>query len=127
LNDKTVAVLGLAFKPDTDDIRYSPAMDIIDMLINKGARVKAYDPQAMIKAKNVYKKNQRVTFGKSLYDTVKGVQAVVIVTDWDEFRYMDLVKLIKLMKHPIIVDGRNMFDPAKMKTAGFIYKSIGRN
>lgn len=120
---KTIGVLGLAFKPNTDDMRNAPSIDIIQHLEQEGARVKAYDPVAIANAKKLL---NNVEFGKDIYDTAKGCDALVIVTEWDEFRKMDLKKIRKLLTHPILIDGRNLFDPKKMEEEGFVYKSVGR-
>lgn len=123
LRGKTVAVLGLAFKPDTDDMRYAPSIEIISALQKEGAIVRAYDPQSAHRARLVLK---NVHYAKNPYDAMKGADCAVIVTEWEEFRKLDLKRAAKLLKHPIIIDGRNMFDPAAMKKAGFVYRSMGR-
>lgn len=123
IRGKTVGILGLAFKPNTDDMRYAPSLDIIKYLKEKEAKIKVYDPISMSKAKPVL---SGVKFCKDAYETAKGCDILVIVTEWDEFKKLDLNKIKKLLKHPIIVDGRNIFDPKKMKAMGFIYKGIGR-
>ncbi|MDD5258641.1 MAG: UDP-glucose/GDP-mannose dehydrogenase family protein [bacterium] len=123
LKNKTIGVLGLAFKPETDDLRFAPAIDIIKSLQAEGAKIKAYDPIAMSKARKVL---PGVKYGQNAYEVAKGSDLLVIVTDWNEFKELDLGRIKKLLKTPIIVDGRNIYDPAKMKKLGFIYKSIGR-
>lgn len=123
VNGKTIAVLGLSFKPNTDDIRNAPSIDIIQALQKEGARIRAYDPQAMENAKGVLK---NIYFGKDAYETMKNADAVIILTEWDEFKKLDLNKAKKLLTHPIIIDGRNMFDARDMEADGFVYKSIGR-
>ena len=123
LKDKTIGVLGLAFKPNTDDMRNAPSIDIIHHLEKEGARVKAYDPVAMDNAKAIM---NHVHFEKNIYDVAKGSDALIIVTEWDEFKKMDLKRIRKLLTHPIVIDGRNIFDPEKMDSEGFVYKSIGR-
>jgi UDPglucose 6-dehydrogenase len=123
LKDKTVGVLGLAFKPNTDDIRSAPAIDFIRMIQAEGARVRAYDPQAMEKSASVLK---NVTLCKNPYEVAQGCDALVVTTEWDEFRNLDLARLKTELAHPTIIDGRNVFDPTKMKALGFTYKSIGR-
>ena len=120
---KTIGVLGLSFKPNTDDIRSAPSIDIINSLKEAGARVKVYDPQAMKKAKAIL---NGVRFCKDAYDVAKGSDAVIIVTEWHEFEVMDLGRIKKLMKNRLIIDGRNIFEPEKMKKLGFKYISIGR-
>ncbi|MDP2910901.1 MAG: UDP-glucose/GDP-mannose dehydrogenase family protein [Candidatus Omnitrophota bacterium] len=124
IKDKTIGVLGLAFKPNTDDMRFAPSIDIINSLIGSGARIKAYDPQALEKARIVLK---GVDFCKDPYDTAKGSDALLILTEWDEFKAMELSRIKKLLKNPLIIDGRNMFDPVKMKKLGFKYVSMGRS
>ncbi len=123
LNGKTIGILGVAFKPNTDDIRCAPAIDIMKMLQGEGAKVKAYDPKAMDHAKKIL---PNVEFCKNSYDVAKGSDALVVMTEWDEFRKLNLTKIKKLLNHPIIIDGRNMFDPKKMKKMGFKYTSVGR-
>jgi len=123
LKDKTIGVLGLAFKPNTDDMRNAPSIDIIEYLENEGATVKVYDPVAMPNAKTHL---NHVVYGKDIYDTAKGCDALIIVTEWDEFKEMDLKRIRKLLTHPILIDGRNIFDPKKMSEEGFVYKSVGR-
>ncbi|MBI1979715.1 MAG: UDP-glucose/GDP-mannose dehydrogenase family protein, partial [Elusimicrobia bacterium] len=123
LQGKKIGVLGLAFKPNTDDMRLAPSIDIIHMLQERGAKIQAYDPIAVPNAKKVI---QNVTFQNSLYAAVKGCDCVVILTEWDEFKKMDLKKVKKLMGHPTIIDGRNIFKPEEMAKLGFHYSSIGR-
>jgi len=123
LKDKSIGVLGLAFKPDTDDMRFAPSIDIIDSLTAAGARVRAYDPRAMEKAGNILK---GVTFCKDVYEAAKESDALLILTEWREFKDMNLSRVKKLLKNPLIIDGRNIFDPAKMHKLGFKYISIGR-
>lgn len=123
IKDKTIGILGLSFKPDTDDIRNSVAMDIAKMLISAGARLKAYDPKAMPKASAELK---GVKFCNDPYEAARKANCLLIMTEWDEFKRLDLEKIKKLLSHPVIVDGRNIFGPAKMKNMGFIYKCIGR-
>jgi UDPglucose 6-dehydrogenase len=120
---KTIGVLGLAFKPNTDDMRFAPSIDIINSLIRNGAKIKAYDPQAMEKAKGVLK---GVTFCKDPYETARSSEALLILTEWDEFKAMKLNRVKRLLRNPLIIDGRNIFDPAKMRKLGFKYISIGR-
>lgn len=123
LNNKTLGVLGLAFKANTDDMRYAPSIDIIQMLQSEGAKIQAYDPQAMERSKSIFK---NVKYTADSYAAVKGSDALVILTEWDEFRQLDLKKVKKIMKSPVIFDGRNLFDPKEMKKLGFQYYSIGR-
>lgn len=123
VKDKTIAVLGLAFKPNTDDMRLAPSLEIIRPLQAEGARIKAYDPQAMEKAKELL---PGVEFCSDAYAAAKDAEALIICTEWDEFRRLDLEKIRSLMAQPIVLDGRNIFDPSKMKAMGFVYKSVGR-
>ncbi len=123
LRDKTVGVLGLAFKPNTDDMRFAPSIEIIEELQAAGARVRAFDPHAMGKAKGLIKD---VEFCKDAYDVCKGSDCLAILTEWSEFKEMDLKKVKKLLRQPVIVDGRNMFDPKTVRALGFRYYSMGR-
>ena len=124
LPNKTVGILGLAFKPDTDDIRYAPALDIISILRKEGVDIRVYDPAAMPKAKGIFKTG--VKFCKDAYDAAKGSDCIVIATEWNEFKELDLKKIKKLMRQPVIVDGRNIYDPKEVKNLGFKYAGIGR-
>ncbi|MCG3175557.1 MAG: UDP-glucose 6-dehydrogenase TuaD [Candidatus Omnitrophica bacterium] len=123
VNGKTLAVLGLAFKPNTDDMRFAPSIDIITSLQAQGAKIRAYDPHAMERAKDCLKD---VTYAKDAYTCAKGADALLVLTEWNEFKELDLVKLKKLLKQPVVLDGRNIYDPAKMKRLGYRYASIGR-
>lgn len=123
LKAKTIGVLGLSFKPDTDDIRYAPAMDIVKFIKHEGAKVRTFDPQAMAKAK---KELDNVKFCKDVYDAARGCDCLVIITEWNEFKELDFKRLKKLLKRPMIIDGRNIYDPKKMKRLGFKYIGIGR-
>jgi len=123
LKGKTIGILGLAFKPNTDDIRSSIAVDLINMLQMEGAKIKAYDPKAMDKAKLVLK---NVMFCKNAYDTAKGSDCLVILTEWAEFMELDFAKVKKLLQQPFIVDGRNMYDLNMLKKLGFNCVGIGR-
>ena len=123
IKGKTIAVLGLSFKPNTDDMRYAPSLDIIKILQSEGAKIKAYDPQAMDKARLCIK---GVQYCKDAYSAVKDVDCLVLLTEWNEFREIDLVKVKKMMRIPLVVDGRNIWDPKKMKKLGFRYFCVGR-
>lgn len=123
LNGKNIGVLGLAFKPNTDDLRFAPSLELIKKLQGEGAHIKAYDPQAMTKAKLLLK---NVKFCKNIYDLAKGCDAIIIVTEWDEFKEMDLKKVKKLIKKPVIIDGRNIYDKKTIEAMGFKYVSMGR-
>ena len=120
---KTIAVLGLTFKPNTDDMRDAPALDIIPRLQAEGARVRAFDPAGMGEAKALL---ENVEYADGPYQTLEGADAVAIVTEWDEFRALDLERLKTLMNTPIMVDMRNIYPPEEMTAAGVEYYSIGR-
>lgn len=124
LKGKRVAALGLAFKGGTDDIRESPAIDVIELLLNEGVTVVAYDPAAMDRAKEVMA--DRITYAESPYDACMGADALLLLTEWPEFSELDLVRLRSALKYPIVVDGRNLFDPGQMADLGFQYHSVGR-
>ena len=123
LKDKKIGVLGLAFKQNTDDVRMSPAIDLCQRLQKEGALLRVHDPKAMDKAKAMLKD---VTFVDDMNAVADGCDALVIATEWDEFKKLDLDRTRKALSHPILFDGRNLFDPAEMEKLGFIYKSIGR-
>jgi UDPglucose 6-dehydrogenase len=123
LKDKKIGVLGLAFKQNTDDVRMSPAIELCHRLQKEGAILRVHDPKAMDKAKAVL---QNVTFVDDMNDVAEGCDALVIATEWDEFKRLDLGRARKALTHPILFDGRNLFDPQEMEQLGFIYKSIGR-
>lgn len=121
---KTIGFLGLAFKPQTDDIRESPALEIARKLIELGAKLRTYDPQAMPNAKQVLKKNTK--YCRSPYEAARRAHCLVIATDWSEFKQLDFRRIKKLLLHPTIIDGRNMLKPQQMKKLGFVYRSVGR-
>jgi UDPglucose 6-dehydrogenase len=125
LRGKKLAVLGLAFKDGTDDIRESPAIGIIEVLLKEGAHVRVYDPAAVANAKKVLP-TDRVSYAKDSYDAATGSDALLILTEWKEFASLDLPRLKKLLKYPIVIDGRNLYEPSLMASAGIIYHSIGR-
>jgi UDPglucose 6-dehydrogenase len=124
LKGKTIAVWGLAFKPKTDDMREAPAIPIIKALLEKGAKVQAHDPEAMPTAKGLFKSG--VTYTSRNYEALKGADGLAILTEWQEFREPDFQKMRKLLKNPVIFDGRNIYQPEQMKALGFTYYSIGR-
>jgi UDPglucose 6-dehydrogenase len=124
LKGKTIALWGLAFKPRTDDMREAPAITIVEKLVAAGAKVQAFDPEAMKVAKGIF--GTRITLADGSYEALKGADALAIVTEWSEFREPDFVKMRKLLKSPVIFDGRNIYSPATMKEQGFTYFSIGR-
>jgi UDPglucose 6-dehydrogenase len=124
LKGKRVGVWGLAFKPRTDDMREAPAIPVIRGLLARGAKVQAFDPEARDVAKRIF--GSKVTYSRSAYDAVKGVDALLVVTEWNEFREPDFKKIKRLMRTPVIFDGRNIFNPQQIRELGFTYGSIGR-
>jgi len=125
LRGKKLAVLGLAFKADTDDIRESPAMSVIEALLEEGAQVRAYDPAAMDKAKGAIL-TKGIEYASDPYDAANGCDALLVLTEWKEFATLDLARMRSLLKYPIVIDGRNLYEPSRMAEAGLIYYSIGR-
>ena len=123
LEGKTFGVLGLAFKPNTDDLREAKSIKVINSLLEKKAKIKAYDPVAMENAKKII---PNVTYCKNAYEAAEKADGLIIITEWNEFKFLNLDKVKKLMKNPIIFDGRNIYDPNKLKRLGFRYISIGR-
>ncbi|MBA4789397.1 MAG: UDP-glucose/GDP-mannose dehydrogenase family protein [Rhizobiales bacterium] len=121
---KTAAVLGLTFKPNTDDMRESPAIAIINSLLDKGMRVRAYDPEGMEEAKRLLP--AAVEYGNGPYEVAEGADCLVIITEWDAFRALDFDKLKTIMRQPVLVDLRNIYVPDQMAQMGFIYESVGR-
>ncbi len=127
LEGKTVSLLGLAFKPNTDDLREARSLTIIRHLLDRGARLKAYDPVAMPGAKQIFAdEGERIEFREGAYEVAEGADAVVIVTEWNEFKLLNLERLKKVMRTPIIFDGRNIYNPRRLHSLGFEYFSIGR-
>jgi UDPglucose 6-dehydrogenase len=124
LKGKTIALWGLAFKPRTDDMREAPAIVIINRLLALGAKVQAYDPQAASVARGIF--GARITLAEKSYDALKGADALAIVTEWNEFREPDFTKMRKLMRTPVIFDGRNIYTPDQIRSLGFTYFSMGR-
>jgi UDPglucose 6-dehydrogenase len=123
LKGKKIAVLGLSFKPNTDDMREAPSLKIIPALQREGAKIRAYDPKAMETAKKFF---QKIEFAKDAYDAAKGSDALLIITEWNQFRNLDLNRLKNLMRHPVFIDLRNVYEPAKMEEKGFKYIAVGR-
>ena len=123
LNEKTVGILGLSFKPNTDDIRDAPALEIIHMLENEGATIKAYDPQG---AENARTMIPRVILCETPYKVAEGADALVVATEWNEFKQLDFARIKEVMRHPVLIDGRNIWDPDQMIEKGFDYFGIGR-
>jgi len=123
LKDKKIGVLGLAFKQNTDDVRSSPAIDLCQRLLKEGATLRVHDPKGMDKAKALLKD---VTYVDDMNAVAEGCDALVVATEWDEFKKLDLAHAKKSLTHPILFDGRNLFDPQEMEKLGWIYKSVGR-
>ncbi|MCX7858629.1 MAG: UDP-glucose/GDP-mannose dehydrogenase family protein [Chloroflexus sp.] len=123
LNGRLIGVLGLSFKPNTDDMREAPSVDIINALLKKGARVKAYDPVAMPRAEELL---PTVTFTATAYDVAKDADALLLVTEWNEFKQLDWQRIKRYMRQPVVIDGRNLYDPREMRSLGFIYWGVGR-
>jgi UDPglucose 6-dehydrogenase len=126
LTGKRFALWGLAFKPNTDDMREAPSRVVIDGILTRGGRVTAYDPVAIDEARRIYRGEQRVTFAESPFAALDGADALIIVTEWKEFRSPDFGNLKGRLKQPVIFDGRNLYDPAMVRAAGLEYYSIGR-
>jgi len=124
LKGKRIAIWGLAFKPRTDDMREAPAVPLISGILAAGAAVQAYDPEAMTVARGIF--GSKVTFAESSYSALKGADALAIVTEWNEFREPDFERMKKLLRSPIIFDGRNLYNPDQIRAHGFTYLSIGR-
>jgi UDPglucose 6-dehydrogenase len=125
LSGLTFAIWGLAFKPRTDDMRDAPAITVIESLVGAGARVQAFDPEAMEEARKMF--GDRIQYTHRNYDALHGASALLILTEWNEFRRPDFDRVKKLMMHPVIFDGRNIYDPADLRKLGFTYYSIGRD
>ena len=126
LRGKKLAAIGLAFKGDTDDIRDSPALEIIRKLLAAGSSIVAYDPAAIENTKRVLPPSETLSYANSVYEAAEGADALLILTDWKEFGQFDLVKLNKALKFPIVIDGRNLYKPEYMHEQGFTYVSVGR-
>ncbi|MEQ8703239.1 MAG: UDP-glucose/GDP-mannose dehydrogenase family protein [Phaeodactylibacter sp.] len=125
LKGKTIAIWGLAFKPNTDDIREAPALTIIEELLNAGASIKAFDPEATNNVRKVF--GDRITFATEQYETLIGADSLAVITEWPVFRTPSYKVLKELLSEPVIFDGRNIYDPRTMEAEGFYYDSIGRN
>jgi UDPglucose 6-dehydrogenase len=123
VSGRTIAVLGLAFKPETDDMRDSPTIPIIKGLQQRGATVRAYDPQAMENAKSIF---DGLTYCGDAYETAEGADVLVLATEWNEFRALNFEKIKKALREPVVVDLRNIYDPQRMAGLGFEYVSVGR-
>ncbi len=123
LSDKTIGILGLAFKPNTNDVRETPALTVIEEILKRGGQIKAYDPEAMKEMRKYY---PQITYVASTEDAAKGADALIIMTEWNEFRNLDLNYLKSVMKNPIMIDTRNIYDPEKVQAVGFVYDCFGR-
>jgi UDPglucose 6-dehydrogenase len=123
LDERVIAVLGLSFKPNTDDVRDSPAIELTRLLQHEGAVIRAYDPVASERARPLLR---NVALCASAYEAAQGSDAVVIATDWNEFKQLDLERLRRAMRQPVIVDGRNVYDPDAVRALGFVYVGVGR-
>ncbi|MGD8905072.1 MAG: UDP-glucose/GDP-mannose dehydrogenase family protein [Anaerolineae bacterium] len=123
LDQRVLGVLGLAFKPNTDDMREAPSVELIHLLQSEGAKIRAYDPVAMVNADHYL---SDVTLCQDAYEVAQGADALVIITEWNEFKHLSLPKLKKAMRQPIIVDGRNIYEVEQMKALGFVYRGVGR-
>ena len=126
LKNKTFAVWGLSFKPKTDDMREAPSIVIINGLVKAGAKIQAYDPVAMNEAKKIFGDNDRIKYFSGNYETLENADALILITEWNQFRYPDFHKIKTLLKKPVIFDGRNQYNPNELKELGFDYFSIGR-
>jgi UDPglucose 6-dehydrogenase len=124
LDGRTIALWGLAFKPRTDDMREAPAIPIINRLLEAGARVRAYDPEATETARRLF--GSRITLCEKGYDALNGADALAVVTEWNEFREPDFKRIRQLLKSPVVFDGRNIYSPTHLRSLGFTYFSIGR-
>jgi len=123
LNGKRIGVLGLAFKPNTDDMRFAPSIEITKWLVEKGASVHAYDPQSMEKAKKVI---EVITYAEEMYEVAKDADLLIVITDWNEFKEMDMERIRSMMKAPNLIDARNIYDKEKIAAYGFTYLGVGR-
>ncbi len=124
VSGKTVAVWGLSFKPKTDDMRSAPSVDVINILIAQGAKITAYDPVAIQAAQKVF--GGKISYATEMYDALKGADCLVVFTEWSQFKEPDFENMKKLLKQPLVFDGRNIYDPERMKELGFVYYGIGR-
>jgi UDPglucose 6-dehydrogenase len=123
LNDKTIGILGISFKPNTDDIREAPALEVIHLLQNEGAHIKAYDPQSMENAAQVL---INVELCENPYKVAEGADALVLATEWNEFKQIDFERIQSLMRQPVIMDGRNLWDEKTLANMGFQYFGVGK-
>jgi UDPglucose 6-dehydrogenase len=126
LKDKEIALLGLAFKPETDDLRNAPSLKVIERLLAEGALLRLYDPKAAENMKLFFPEGRGIRYASGAYEAMDGANALLLITEWKEFGELDLAKVKRLMDNPIVIDGRNFFDPGKMREMGFEYISVGR-
>jgi UDPglucose 6-dehydrogenase len=124
LDGKKIGLMGLAFKPNTDDIREAPALEIAHMLRNEGALVSGYDPVAM---RNVSRSDPHLRLAEDAYDLADGADALLVCTEWNEFKQLDLPRLHSVMRQPVVVDGRNIYELERMHALGFAYRAVGRS
>jgi UDPglucose 6-dehydrogenase len=124
LRNQVVGLLGLAFKPNTDDLREAPSLEIAALLLERGAQVRAYDPAANNRAKSLL---PEIEYRRDAYAVARGADGLIVVTEWNEFRNLDLARIKRSMRRPVIVDGRNIYDPARMRELGFVYQGMGRH
>lgn len=123
LKEKTIGLLGLTFKPNTDDIREAPSLDLVRLLMKKGARIRAYDPAGMSRARQEI---PEIKMAENAYELAKDCDALLVCTEWNEFKHLDLLRIRDAMRCPVIVDGRNIYDPKQMTEIGFHYRGVGR-
>ncbi|AAC06391.1 UDP-glucose dehydrogenase family protein [Aquifex aeolicus] len=126
LKGKTIAIWGLSFKPNTDDIREAPSLKVVERLLREGAKIRAYDPKATENFKRVFIEGEDLRYFDDKYKAVEGAEALLILTEWDEFKRANLERVKRLMELPIIIDGRNIYDPQEVRNLGFEYYSMGR-
>ncbi len=126
LKDKKLAVWGLSFKPNTDDIREAPSIKIVELLLKEGANLSLYDPEAMENFRLLFPEGKQISYAKDMYSALEGAEALLILTEWEEFQKADLKRVKELLALPIIIDGRNIFEPSEVRALGFEYYCIGR-
>ena len=125
LSSHTFALWGLSFKPRTDDIREAPSITVIESLLQAGAEVRVYDPAATDRARKIF--GRQIQYASHNYEVLQGSDALLIVTEWNEFRRPNFPRMRELLKNPVVFDGRNIYDPSEMKKLGFVYYSIGHS
>jgi UDPglucose 6-dehydrogenase len=125
LDGKVVGVLGLTFKPNTSDVRESPALDIVQALLRKGAQIRAYDPAGMDEFQKVVN-DEKISYWGNAYEAARGAEALVFLTEWNEFRNLDLRKLKEALSKPVVLDLRNIYEPERVTDLGFRYMGVGR-